>query len=254
MDNYYKDDLKTSNWLGEVVDVDDPLFLGRVKVKVFGKFDDLETEDIPWANPSNNFSPGDSSGGGSFKIPKLGCIVNIQFDNGNLYCPEYTFNQKISDSLKSEIEGDYEGAWSEIFDEDELLKIYYVRGKGLTISLKESFVNILNDNESIQITTPGTFITTSEDDTVNNAPKIYLGSDDAEEPLLFGNKTDDWLNEMLDIMAEMLTVLGTHKHTTPAGPTITVIEQPQFDPQVKSLITKLRSKIVQLKSKRNFTK
>ena len=45
---YYGD--QTRWFLGEVVNVkDDPLKLGRVKVKVFGVYDDIDDADLPWA-------------------------------------------------------------------------------------------------------------------------------------------------------------------------------------------------------------
>ena len=46
--DYYGD--QTRWFLGEVVNVkDDPLKLGRVKVKVFGVYDDIDDADLPWA-------------------------------------------------------------------------------------------------------------------------------------------------------------------------------------------------------------
>lgn len=147
---YYKDDLKDSNWLGEVVDTEDPKELGRVKVKVFGKFDDLENEFIPWARPSNGYSAGSESGTGFFSIPKVGSIVNVNFDNGNLYAPEYTFIQKISDELKAEIEGDnYQTAQSLIYDTDIEggLKIFYTEERGLMIKLGETMLNFSRDKK-----------------------------------------------------------------------------------------------------------
>ena len=45
--DYYGD--QTRWFLGSVVDVKDPLKLGRVKVKVFGVYDDIDDADLPWA-------------------------------------------------------------------------------------------------------------------------------------------------------------------------------------------------------------
>lgn len=36
-------------WLGKVEDIKDKEMLGRVKVKVYGYYDDIETENLPWA-------------------------------------------------------------------------------------------------------------------------------------------------------------------------------------------------------------
>ena len=41
------------DWVGEVVDNEDPEIQFRCRIKVYGLFDDLETEDIPWAFPAN---------------------------------------------------------------------------------------------------------------------------------------------------------------------------------------------------------
>ena len=48
-----RDDIKGTHWIGEVVDNADPSNLGRCRVKVFGKFDDLPDDSIPWATPMN---------------------------------------------------------------------------------------------------------------------------------------------------------------------------------------------------------
>ena len=92
---------------GEVVDIEDPLFEGRVKVKVFGKFDDIPTSDIPWARCQYRNTAGSATGSGFHSVPKIGAIVGINFDNGNLYEPEYYCMEHVSDELKSEIE-DYQ--------------------------------------------------------------------------------------------------------------------------------------------------
>ena len=35
--------------LGEIVDIRDPLYEGRAKIRVFGFFEDIPIEDLPWA-------------------------------------------------------------------------------------------------------------------------------------------------------------------------------------------------------------
>ena len=54
----YSDNIRDSHWLGEVMDNEDPLLLGRCRIKVFGKFDNISTENIPWATPQNRMLPG----------------------------------------------------------------------------------------------------------------------------------------------------------------------------------------------------
>jgi hypothetical protein len=153
-DNAYKDDLLSTTWLGEVVNIEDPLKVGRVKINVFGKFDTIPTEDIPWAYPGNNLTAGSASGGGFFSVPKLGSVVSVKFDQGNIYHPEYFFNQKISDEVKAEIEGSYPNAHVIVFDTvtEGALKIFFTEQKGLMLDYKETQINIKPD-KSIDIHT-----------------------------------------------------------------------------------------------------
>ena len=80
---YFKDELVGTVWIGEVIQTDDPLSLGRAKVKVFGKYDELTDEVIPWSIPFNQLSTG------TIIIPKVGDIVNVLFENGDEYVPFY---------------------------------------------------------------------------------------------------------------------------------------------------------------------
>lgn len=149
--NVYKDNLYETSWLGEVVDIDDPNKNGRIKVRVYGKFDLISTPDIPWAHPANNSTGGSSSGGSFFSVPKLGSIVSVKFDNGNLYHPEYFFHQKISEEVKAEIEGSYTNAHVIIYDTitEGFLKIFFTEEKGMMIDYKESQINIKPDKSIV---------------------------------------------------------------------------------------------------------
>ena len=153
-DTAYKDNLLGTSWIGEVVDIEDPLKIGRVKINVYGKFDEIPTEDIPWAYPGNNNTGGAATGGGFFSVPKKGAVVSVKFDQGNIYHPEYYFNQKISDDVKTEIEGSYPNAHVIIYDTvtDGKLKIFFTEKKGLMLDYKETQINIKPD-KSIDIHT-----------------------------------------------------------------------------------------------------
>lgn len=144
-------DLKSKDWVGEVVDNQDPESEFRCKIKVFGLFDDLETGDIPWAYPKNNniFAGGDG-GFGSGSVPKIGTIVKVDFNNGNIYSPEYYGVQNINPDLSTEISDDYEGTHVIAYDGDEELKVLYQKGRGLQLKLKGSNVTI-NPDASITI-------------------------------------------------------------------------------------------------------
>lgn len=135
-----------NHYLGVVVDNKDPEFRGRAKIKVFGIFDDLNTEEIPWAHQRFDLSFGEGGGSGRMSVPKLGSVVHVQFNNRNYYSPEYKAIQELSPDLISEISRSYDGAHSLIYDGIEDLRIYYTVERGLVIDLKDSRIVIRNDN------------------------------------------------------------------------------------------------------------
>ena len=185
--NAYKDNLDGTAWLGEVVDIADPLKIGRVKVKVFGKFDQIPTEDIPWAYPGNNSTGSSATGGGFFSVPKLKSMVSVKFDNGNLYHPEYFFTQKISDEVKAEIENSYDNAHIIIYDTvtEGKLKIFFTEEKGLMIDYKETQINIKPD-KTVNITTVEAVNVKCKDLIVEHSNTIELGKG-ATEKLVLGD-------------------------------------------------------------------
>ena len=145
----------TTKFLGEVVDVTDPLREGRCKVKVFSIFDTLPVEDIPWAVQSQKPAFfGQDAKAGSISIPKKGAIVNVRFNNGDLYSPEYEQVQEIGDDIKEELKKstdyEYEGAHYILFDGDEQIKFWFNKGKGLTLEMKDSYLNI-DQNSKIEL-------------------------------------------------------------------------------------------------------
>lgn len=145
-DKFFEDDLFTTEYLGEIVDVNDSEYMGRCKIRVFGKFDHLSNEDLPFAFPilSNSFSGSDGSG--RFSTPKKGNIVKVKFNNGNLYSPEYYAIQNLNPELQAELKKSYVNAHGLIWDNDENLKIYYTQAQGMIFTLKDSIINIKPDS------------------------------------------------------------------------------------------------------------
>ena len=133
----------------------DPLREGRCKVKVFSLFDTLPVADIPWAVQSQKPAFfGQDAKAGSISIPKKGAIVNVRFNNGDLYSPEYEQVQEIGDDIKEELkkssEFEYEGAHYILFDGDEQIKFWFNKGRGLTLEMKDSYLNI-DQNSKIEL-------------------------------------------------------------------------------------------------------
>jgi hypothetical protein len=205
--DFSRDDLRNTSWLGEVVDIADPQKIGRIKVKVFGKFDELDNESIPWAYPGNNISAGSADGGSFFSVPKLGSIVSIKFDNGNIYYPEYFFNQHLSQDARTEIENSYENAHIIVYDTvtDGKLKIFFTQEKGLMLDYKESQINIkpdksiviqnaskngkleMLDDGNMNITESKIITIKAESVIIDQAKSIELGKG-AKEPVILGDE------------------------------------------------------------------
>lgn len=72
-----------STYLGTVVDVKDPLGLGRLRVRVSELHD--EGSSPQWAWPSNGVMAG--SGRGFFFVPRVGDTIRVDFQQGNTSRP-----------------------------------------------------------------------------------------------------------------------------------------------------------------------
>lgn len=232
-----KDETLSGSWLGEVVEINDPNKAGRIKVKVFGKFDELETEFIPWAYPANIYTGGGSDGGGFFSVPKMGSIVAVTFDNGNIYHPEYRFTQTISQALKDEISDSYMNAHSLIYDTSTEggLKVFFTEAKGLMFDYKSTQVNIKPDNSIIIQTESGNSIVEITNDgklTINQKGNITINSDsniDATCKNITVNSTNSFIksghielgdnaSQHIILGDKFLEYFNKHVHVTPAGP------------------------------------
>jgi hypothetical protein len=190
-EQWIKDELREMQFLGVVVDNADPKKIGRCRIRVFGKFDDIADGDLPWATPMRSLSFGMDGGSGQFSTPKKDAVVTVRFNNGNIYSPEYYAIQELATDLKNEINGSYQNAHSVIYDDDEKLRMYYTQQKGFTLYLKESRINIANDNAitiehkgtSAIIELRGNNITITADSEINitggsrikaTAPEVWL--------------------------------------------------------------------------------
>jgi len=81
---------------GIVVDNNDPEKMGRVRVQVFGVFDDIPVNHLPWATPEEKYM---GSTMGSFIVPPNGAVVKVYFENNEIYNPVYTCRVTDKNSL-----------------------------------------------------------------------------------------------------------------------------------------------------------
>jgi len=184
-ENKFKEDL-AGDWLGIIVDTEDPLFLGRCKIKIFEKFDELPNEHIPWAYPQQSNKFAGNNGYGSFSYPKKDTLVRVRFQNGDWASPEYTVIENINKKMQGEIKESYENAQVLVYDEDEDLKIIFTKNKGLMIWLKSTFVNITPDGADIIEKSPHHYI---------NSPDVQVGKS-ASHPDTKCDKLFELLNKL----------------------------------------------------------
>lgn len=191
------DNIRDTHWLGEVVDNKDPLHNGRCRVKVFGKFDTLPIDTIPWASPSNVMAPG------QHLIPRLGDIVSIVFDNGNIYLPTYSYHVNQNPELKKDIldgSASPENVISLIYDSLRNFRFYNSKEDGLIMTTG-------SDNHAapmIRFSPDGKIFINSEN--------IFIASSwqDESEPAVKGETLRKTLSQFMDAFI-------SHTHLSPSG-------------------------------------
>lgn len=193
-----RDNVRETHWLGEIVDNEDPRNLGRCKVKVYGKFDLLETESIPWATPMNRNSVG------FHHVPKVGDIVAVRFDNGNIYHPEYWFQINQNKDLQSDVldsSSEPHNVISLVYDAERNIRIYYSPEDGLVLTS--------GDNKDA-----APMLRFSSDGKIFiNSDNIYISSskDDTSQPAVKGQALQDILNDIIND-------IKTHVHPSSGAP------------------------------------
>jgi len=191
--NFVNHDYSENSWIGVVVNSKDPTFSGRCQIKVLGLMDNIKDEHLPWAVPINSpiFA---GNGAGSISVPKVGHFVRVQFNNGDIYAPEYTAIQNVDNDLIKRIKDDYQGTHVLLYDPVEELTIIYQPISGFQIFYRESVIQITPDtlitlrtpnNESIiQMDGDVLNITTKNDVNITAASKVEVV---AEEVVVKGN-------------------------------------------------------------------
>lgn len=194
----FKDNLRDTHWLGEVVDITDPNAVGRCRIRVFGKFDLLEVEDIPWANPSN------TSANGSYLVPNLGDIVSVYFDNGNIYNPIYKNQTVVDATFKEEVldnTSNPEAVTSLVYDSVKGIRIYHSPENGLVITTG----NGPESDPAIRVSNEGKIYLNASDIFIAN------GFNDESEPAVKGQTLTDYLDKIVE-------TISNHTHISGSGP------------------------------------
>lgn len=186
-------DIEADSFIGQIINVNDPTFSGRCKIRVYGILDDVPDEMLPWATPATS-TICTEGGGGNISIPKEGQWVRVNFIEGDIYAPEYIFYQKLNDDIIKKLATDYNGSHFLLYDRDENgnpIGIYFQKNTGLTIEYAhasvvvspESVITIssIEDNskitinrDSISIESSKTIEVKSDDISVQSSGKVDI--------------------------------------------------------------------------------
>lgn len=132
-----------SSYIGIVEDVNDPMKLQRIKVRVKELFGTLETSVLPWCIKKS--TPRNKNTVGEHNVPSVGQYVIVEFDNGCIYSPTYSLGY-LPKSLQDFSE-DYNSSHGYL---DEFGNLVKIGSKGIYI--KDTFNNLtIFNEEGIQI-------------------------------------------------------------------------------------------------------
>ena len=177
-------------YVGIVEDINDPKRIGRVKVRVQSVFERIPLEHIPWAHPYTDLN------GKSFEIPALGKIVNVTFENGNMYSPFYIstekYNINLQDKLESLSEEDYKSFIALLFDHQTRI---YSDNENLTLDYLLNKLTIDRDGINLEIK--------------DNTQKVTLGSKNADQRVILGEHfLLGWFMQFVKLLLNPVNLTG----------------------------------------------
>lgn len=124
--------------IGKVVNNKDSEKLGRCQIMVYGYFDNLPTEDLPYATPDFGLN-------GEFIVPTVGSLVSVYFENEDIMNPHYTTKIINRNAISNVKDDDYPNTIV-IYDDLNGNKKYFNRRTGESV---EKFTNGVEINTDI---------------------------------------------------------------------------------------------------------
>lgn len=205
-------------YFGEVVEICKDDRIGKIKVRVHTKFDDIPVEYIPWAYPKDF----DES---ELDMPHVGELVFVQFHNSDVQFPQW-FKRRKDQDISEISDDDWES--SVILKERDLskygldgkLSVRYTKSEGLLLQLlrgeKSSEIILRNDN-SIFLKNG------NSEHVVHITDNISIGSENqSQQPAVVGDDNLEALKklnqEIMDMAEHMKTQLNNLSELSGASP------------------------------------
>lgn len=227
-------------YLGKIVDIKDPLYQGRARINVFGIFDGIPTEDLPWAEQISGLSFGGDYGGGNMSIPRLGSVVAVHFEDNNYYKMNYHYIKEISRDLLEELkqENSYEGTQALLYDSEAqpgLLKMIYTRKNGLVFQLGDATIQLDTQNAGTNKEKLRIKIKMNDDE-------IRMEKNSGKQKVIIKSKNIELGEDAVEKIIKgstFLNLYNTHTHPTGVGPSGTPVV-PMVDAQHLSQVSKTK--------------
>lgn len=239
--------------VAEIVRINDPKHLGRIKVDIKGVFstvDGKETIDFdksPWIYPETPHQ-------NTFHTPKLKEKVIVWFD-GDINHGRYRSYDEIKKDLSDLLKEDYEGFKSVVRDEEEKLEISYSRKRGVVMKLDVNTIRVFKDKNKILLSlNDDTNVVEIEDDFIKASfnkdqrvievnkegvsivsDKIFHGSlNGAKEPCVMGKVNESQLNAIWDAINKINEDLKSFHDTQGKITNAVAILKPLFPAHTKA--------------------
>ena len=227
-------------YLGKIVDIKDPLYQGRARINVFGIFDGIPTEDLPWAEQISGLSFGGDYGGGNMSIPRLGSVVAVHFEDNNYYKMNYHYIKEISRDLLEELkqENSYDGTQALLYDSEAqpgLLKMIYTRKNGLVFQLGDATIQLDTQNAGTNKEKLRIKIKMNDDE-------IRMEKNSGKQKVIIKSKNIELGEDAVEKIIKgstFLNLYNTHTHPTGVGPSGTPVV-PMVDAQHLSQVSKTK--------------
>lgn len=220
-----------SSYRGVVMDNNDPKHLGRVKLLI-PEVTGSEAYDY-WAPPKGAFS---GAGYGSQVIPRIGTIVWVEFESGFIERPIYSHSYMSAAEVPNDA------------DLNDRNNFWFKTPGGITIQINDTkkLINIKTGaGDYIEINPKSISFVTEN--------KISLGKlNKSTEPAVLGDKVEDALNEIQDLLESMVQTFSADAAASSATGQPFLIRanlMKQIPTWLKS-IASIKRKILKIKSKK----
>lgn len=139
------------HWTGKVIDNADPLYMGRVKIRILGYYNDISDDAIPWALPEATYL---GSTQGTLIVPEVNTIVRGYFDQGDDQKPIYT---AIAPSIDNYATSQMDENPDEMFDYPNVMVLMHTdEGERVTLNRSNGDMSVTHrSGTKINITPNG---------------------------------------------------------------------------------------------------